>query len=144
MLTRRGLLRRSATSEIPQETCTICLDNFNVETIRGQLPCNHSLFCLQCILGWAEVTNKCPICVSRFSFITPCLSNGSIAPNTTPFDIEHREQDEDLDYSDSDSEEICNVCENDIDGAILLVCERCNDAFHLNCMCMVDLPDLDS
>ena len=38
------------------ENCLICLSSISKSAIRGILQCGHSLFCVQCILGWAEVT----------------------------------------------------------------------------------------
>ncbi|CAG9330322.1 unnamed protein product [Blepharisma stoltei] len=144
MLTRRGLLRRPVIPELKQDHCTICLDTFNSETIHGLLPCNHSNFCLQCILGWAEVANKCPICVARFFSVTPCLPNGQLVPNTTPFDVEHRDQEEDFDYSDSEDEEVCKVCENYVSSEHLLICQDCGDSYHLNCLSMLEVPNVET
>ena len=50
------------------DVCVICQDDV---TDRGRLDgCAH-LFCVPCIVRWAEVETKCPLCKARFEVIYP-------------------------------------------------------------------------
>ncbi|CAG8548757.1 3296_t:CDS:2, partial [Paraglomus occultum] len=44
-----------------QATCPICLDQFMVESVVRQLPCQH-MYCEECIFEWLRVNNTCPMC----------------------------------------------------------------------------------
>ncbi|PIC53200.1 hypothetical protein B9Z55_003003 [Caenorhabditis nigoni] len=47
--------------EEEDDTCTVCLNNFEAgESIR-KLPCNH-LFHPECIYKWLDINKKCPMC----------------------------------------------------------------------------------
>ncbi|XP_058784714.1 E3 ubiquitin-protein ligase SDIR1-like [Vicia villosa] len=46
------------------ETCTICLEDFNVGVC---MPCSH-MFHMNCIQDWLNVGNSCPLC--RFQLPT--------------------------------------------------------------------------
>lgn len=48
-----------------QDTCTICLDQIQEE---AAIACVHR-FCFRCIKAWADVTNLCPLCKTKFSSI---------------------------------------------------------------------------
>lgn len=48
------------------ETCSICIDNFNIKTKCIVLPCTH-LFHQDCISKWLLQNDSCPIC--RYSII---------------------------------------------------------------------------
>lgn len=51
------------------DCCGICLSSDNGKTIRGEIDsCNH-YFCFLCIMEWAKVETKCPLCKQRFSSI---------------------------------------------------------------------------
>lgn len=48
----------------PVDPCVICLDR---PTTRAHIACCDHVFCLTCILQWAERTNTCPLCKGRFT-----------------------------------------------------------------------------
>ncbi len=43
------------------ESCCICLDDIRVNTIAGQLKCEH-IFHIHCIKEWCLNNNTCPLC----------------------------------------------------------------------------------
>ena len=43
------------------ETCVICLENYEKEDKITTLECNH-IFHHQCIVSWVENDNTCPLC----------------------------------------------------------------------------------
>lgn len=50
------------------EVCCICSAAISVQ---GQLDSCKHVFCLDCILKWADIENSCPLCKQRFSQVTP-------------------------------------------------------------------------
>ena len=51
--------KRCETSE--EDSCVICISNFERNETMIQLPCNHN-FHTNCITGWLKNKRKCPIC----------------------------------------------------------------------------------
>ena len=50
-----------------QQTCSICLDNFDVDIKNiSQLICTHC-FHLKCITNWIEKSKSCPVCRKEFT-----------------------------------------------------------------------------
>lgn len=43
------------------DTCTICHDDYDADTIVVELPCKHC-FHEDCIMPWLETHNTCPVC----------------------------------------------------------------------------------
>jgi Ring finger domain/PHD-finger len=123
-----------------QETCLICLSAFEKGTIRGILPCDHFQFCLHCILGWAEVTNKCPVCQGRFLF----LQSGRVKRNSLDIfnriEVEEREQGgfilDNLNIA-------CKYCGSESEQDRLLLCDTCGDGAHITCLGMEEYPQLE-
>lgn len=58
-----------ARSDPPAEvTCGICLSDVG-RSIRGRIDsCEHH-FCFVCIMEWAKVETRCPLCKQRFRSI---------------------------------------------------------------------------
>jgi len=47
-----------------QDTCIICYDNFDKNTIIYELVCKH-IFHKNCILKWSKYNDLCPICKEK-------------------------------------------------------------------------------
>ena len=45
---------------LTEESCVICLENFELDVMVKTLPCLH-IFHSKCINSWAYSSNKCPI-----------------------------------------------------------------------------------
>lgn len=51
------------------EICGICLSDGVRRAIRGKInSCDH-FFCFVCIMEWAKVESRCPMCKRRFTII---------------------------------------------------------------------------
>ncbi len=73
-----------------QQICGICLTEEAVE--RGILDCCDHPFCFGCIMEWAKVESRCPMCKQRFvTIFRPSLPG---VPRSRPrtFRIPHRDQ----------------------------------------------------
>jgi Ring finger domain len=56
------------TPEEEEERCGICLTG-STQSIRGQIDsCNHH-FCFVCVMEWAKIESRCPLCKQRFGSI---------------------------------------------------------------------------
>lgn len=56
------------TLEEEEERCGICLTG-STQSIRGQIDsCNHH-FCFVCVMEWAKIESRCPLCKQRFGSI---------------------------------------------------------------------------
>ena len=49
------------TNNIPEDVCTICLEEFNFDEELIKLKCNH-IFHKECLKPWLDNKKKCPIC----------------------------------------------------------------------------------
>jgi len=59
-----------------KKSCVVCKDNFKVGCKVIFLPTCAHMFHVQCILGWLEKNNTCPICISDVtSFLLNDVSN---------------------------------------------------------------------
>ena len=125
---------------VEKENCLICLCPLEKGTIRGILPCNHFQFCVHCILGWAEVTNKCPVCSARFLY----LHSGSVRRNQLEvlnrIEVEERDQGgfilDNLNIA-------CKQCGSETEQDSLLLCDRCGEGVHIRCLGMEEYPQLE-
>ncbi|KAF3438005.1 hypothetical protein FNV43_RR20761 [Rhamnella rubrinervis] len=131
----------------PSRGCSICfLEDGN--SIRGEINCCDHYFCFFCIMEWAKIESRCPMCRHRFNTIRRPPKVGLFARerivrvpvrdqvnfhfgNTTlPFDP----------YAHV----VCNVCNGMADGNLLLLCDLCDSAAHTYCVGLgVTVPEGD-
>lgn len=57
-----------SSTRIPQNLCTICLDNFESKILGLLEDCCH-VFCLVCIKEWYKYNKNCPLCRMDFKEI---------------------------------------------------------------------------
>ena len=133
----------SASSEdakISQNSCMICVEPIIDKTLRGKLPCDHSEFCWSCILDWARITNKCPLCNSRFSILKQCSGDSSLVFNI--ISVSDKDQAKECDLGDL--EIVCENCRNGEDEDQLLLCDSCDRGYHIYCIGLAHIPELES
>ena len=122
------------------ENCLICLSLLQKGIVRGLLPCEHSQFCLPCILGWAEVTNKCPVCQSRFLYLSSTILKRNRFDVLNRIEVEEREQGgfilDNLNIA-------CKNCGSETEQDRLLLCDRCGEGVHASCLGMEEYPQLE-
>lgn len=74
------------------DTCAICLIDLpkNDESI-GRLPVCPHVFCYDCILRWSDVSNRCPLCKTRFHKIQRKLRSPDGKLNVVDVPIEDKD-----------------------------------------------------
>ena len=59
-----------ASSETNEVECCICLENVSSNNVATLSGCEHVIcFCQECVMRWAEISNRCPLCRTRFTAI---------------------------------------------------------------------------
>ena len=117
----------------PQQ-CLVCLNIPDDKADRGILPCSHQSFCFQCIIDWAAVTNRCPLCKERFY---------QVKNSNTGKTVKVVEKEQNLNSDGEFLVEIrCCVCGSDLDDHIMLLCDNCDQGFHTTCLGMHGIPDV--
>ena len=149
------------------DVCVICQDDV---TDRGRLDgCAH-LFCVPCIVRWAEIETKCPLCKARFKVIypeaygeqaetkvsdaregdgaAPERTRGSTrrrAPRREPIRVVRRDQM----YEDPDGDPLngldldevtCGTCGEGGDEDRLMLCDGCDAGHHCYCVGLETVP----
>ena len=145
------IIKKYGTVRIPSNTsskrCTICIDSLPSGSLCGQIPCGHNTFCYKCILQWAEVTNKCPLCQQRFNRIAQCTQQGTaVVVLEGSVEIEDRDQQAHVSnptIADVIREIRCVVCGSDMDENIMLLCDQCDKGFHTSCIDLDHIPNLE-
>jgi len=134
----------SAPQQEPQEAaepCGVCLEA--VQT-RGVLDCCEHIFCLDCILGWAQKESRCPVCRRRMTTVTQ--------PGAAPVPIPRKNQVFEFDgvlmedESDALDDVRCDVCNEGDREDELLLCRRfevCGASAHASCLGLREVPDED-
>jgi len=98
----------------PVDPCVICLDR---PTTRAHIACCDHVFCLTCILQWAERSNTCPLCKGRFTEVL--RFRGAHVIDRVPVKERDPEESFELDSSEeihSDSQESDEVSAQDSDS----------------------------
>lgn len=57
-------------SDVAKQVCGICLSEEDKRRVRGVLNCCTHYFCFACIMEWAKVESRCPLCKQRFKTIS--------------------------------------------------------------------------
>lgn len=139
MLKSDGLKAKCSPSS-EGESCLVCLSVLEKTAVRGILPCEHFQFCLHCILGWAEVTNKCPVCKSRFTYIHSGVMKRNKLDVLNRIEVEEREQGG---FIIENLSIVCKICGGANEQDRLLLCDRCGEGAHIACLSMEEYPQLD-
>ncbi|XP_038988117.1 uncharacterized protein LOC103706589 isoform X2 [Phoenix dactylifera] len=120
-----------------EETCGICLSDGG-RSIRGRIDsCDH-YFCFICIMEWAKVESRCPMCKQRFRSI-----RRPPVPEIFPFErmvevpvrdqVYHPLGNESTGISDPYANVSCSACHSSADEELLLLCDLCDSAAHSYC-----------
>ncbi|KAK8515815.1 hypothetical protein V6N12_016121 [Hibiscus sabdariffa] len=131
------------------EICGICLSNGGRRAIRGKInSCDH-FFCFVCIMEWAKVESRCPMCKRRFTAIHRPPKEGVFAFERL-VNIPQRDQVYRLTGNatsgpcDPYAEVRCSVCHGMTDESLLLLCDLCDSAAHTYCAGLgATVPDGD-
>ncbi|XVF11725.1 hypothetical protein REPUB_Repub08aG0052500 [Reevesia pubescens] len=131
------------------ERCGICLSEGGRRAIRGKIDsCDH-FFCFVCIMEWAKVESRCPMCKRRFTVIHRPPKQGVFASERL-INVPQRDQVYYL-FGNATSgpfdpyrEVKCSVCHGIADENLLLLCDLCDSAAHTYCVGLgATVPDGD-
>ncbi|XVE56753.1 hypothetical protein DITRI_Ditri04bG0036200 [Diplodiscus trichospermus] len=131
------------------ERCGICLSEGGKRAIRGKIDsCSH-FFCFVCIMEWAKVESRCPMCKRRFTVIHRPPKEGVFASERV-VKVPQRDQVHHLFGNatsgpfDPYAEAKCSVCHGIADESLLLLCDLCDSAAHTYCVGLgATVPDGD-
>ncbi|KAI9855599.1 MAG: PHD and RING finger domain-containing protein 1 [Vezdaea acicularis] len=120
-----------------------------LELIAHLLPCGHDLHD-DCLKPWVERANSCPICRRDFHLVE--LSEIVGGPVVSSYPVEARKQVADFDptlWVEGDDEdeveellasEPCQICGEECDEHVLLMCDGCDLSYHTYCVDLEDVP----
>ncbi|XP_057860669.2 uncharacterized protein LOC131069319 isoform X2 [Cryptomeria japonica] len=125
-------------SDLPKPVCGICLSDEG-KAIRGKLDCCDHYFCFACIMEWAKVESRCPMCKQRLSMISKSSISGK-GLRGTAIKIPVRDQvyqpseEEVMGFLDPYADIVCLECHEAGDDSLLLLCDLCDSAYHTYCV----------
>ncbi|BBM98998.1 hypothetical protein MPTK1_1g17880 [Marchantia polymorpha subsp. ruderalis] len=120
------------------QVCGICLSEGGIE--RGKLDCCDHFFCFNCIMEWAKVESRCPMCKQRFVTVMRPAASGVARSRNRTFRIPTRDQvyepsEEEIRlFTDPYQNTVCIECQEAGDEGLLLLCDRCDAAAHTYCV----------
>jgi hypothetical protein len=80
-------------AEVVKQVCGICLSEEDKRRLRGTLDCCSHYFCFACIVEWAKVESRCPLCKQRFKTISrPVRSTAGIDLREALIQVPERDQ----------------------------------------------------
>ncbi|KAG4397442.1 hypothetical protein AAZX31_10G140500 [Glycine max] len=128
-------------SEKGKQTCGICLSEEDKRRVRGVLNCCTHFFCFACIMEWAKVESRCPLCKQRFKTISkPARSTTGIDLREVVIQVPERDQvyqpsEEELrSYIDPYEYVMCSECHQGGDDGLMLLCDICDSPAHTYCV----------
>ncbi|KAL6973526.1 hypothetical protein U1Q18_027713 [Sarracenia purpurea var. burkii] len=128
----------ATTADSESRSCGICLSE-DGKTIRGKIDsCDH-YFCFVCIMEWAKVESRCPMCKRRFTAIRrPPKFGVFLAERVVNVPVRdqvyHNFGNSTVGPPDPYSEVRCTVCNSERDECLLLLCDLCDAASHTYCV----------
>ncbi|KAL2479111.1 uncharacterized protein Fot_48125 [Forsythia ovata] len=124
----------------PTDCCGICLSESGADGVsRGYIDsCSH-YFCFVCIMEWAKVESKCPLCKRRFSTIRrppkpPIFPSERVVHVPVRDQVYHYFGNTTIGPPDPYSQVKCSVCNSPADESLLLLCDLCDSAAHTYCV----------
>eukprot|EP01083_Nonionella_stella_P312991 1121515_1 len=133
------LFNASTSSSIPSqsiEKCVICQESLtqNVVNLSG---CSHT-FHKDCIDSWKNITNQCPICRKRFTYI----QQGHLQYKVEAKEQKNTDQLTDQ-YLNVLANEPCRICNSTDLADRALLCDECDGCFHTHCLGLDEIPQGD-
>ncbi|PIN06278.1 hypothetical protein CDL12_21167 [Handroanthus impetiginosus] len=132
------------------DCCGICLSEArNGGVSRGYIDCCKHYFCFVCIMEWAKVESKCPLCKRRFSSIRrppkpPIFPSERVVHVPVRDQVYHYFGNATISPPDPYAEAKCSVCHGIEDESFLLLCDLCDSAAHTYCIGLgVTVPEGD-
>ncbi|XP_074592158.1 uncharacterized protein LOC141847950 [Curcuma longa] len=123
--------------EEEEQTCGICFSGSG-RSVRGRIDsCDH-YFCFVCIMEWAKIESRCPLCKRRFGSIRRPPVRGVFLVERV-VDVPVRDQvyhqhGNESRAPDPYSNISCSICHGSRDEELLLLCDLCDSASHTFCI----------
>lgn len=77
----------------PKQVCGICFSEEDKRRVRGKLDCCTHYFCFTCIMEWAKVETRCPLCKQRFKTINkPSKATTGVDLRDVVIEVPERDQ----------------------------------------------------
>ncbi|KAH7542988.1 hypothetical protein FEM48_Zijuj02G0134200 [Ziziphus jujuba var. spinosa] len=128
-------------TEVGKQVCGICLSEEDKRRVKGTLNCCTHYFCFTCIMEWAKVESRCPLCKQRFKTISkPARCAMGIDLREVVIPVPERDQvyqpsEEELrSYLDPYENVICTECHEGGDDGLMLLCDLCDSPAHTYCV----------
>ncbi|KAI9081042.1 hypothetical protein K1719_037022 [Acacia pycnantha] len=129
-------------SEPVKQVCGICLSEEDKRRVRGVLDCCTHFFCFACIMEWAKVESRCPLCKQRFKTISkPARSTtagvdlrGSVIQVPERDQVYQPSEEELRSYFDPYEYVFCSECHQGGDDDLMLLCDLCDSPAHTYCV----------
>ncbi|XP_057324063.1 uncharacterized protein LOC130666806 [Microplitis mediator] len=110
------------------EKCPICLLSFRHQQIATPSSCDHC-FCLLCLTEWSKNINTCP--VDRRTFTTINIKTKLDGPVINSIPVQQKN---DTVEQVQEDPTYCEVCRQSDREERLLLCDRCDSGYHLECL----------
>eukprot|EP00249_Psilotum_nudum_P022466 c28526_g1_i1 orf=69-2879(+) len=125
------------TVSVAEQVCGICLiEGGTVD--RGVLDCCDHYFCYVCIMEWAKVESRCPMCKQRFVKIVKPAVAGMKRSRTVRIPLRDQvyvpSEEEIRGFEDPYSNIVCMECHESGEERLLLLCDHCDAAAHTYCV----------
>nr|XP_043616287.1 uncharacterized protein LOC122588230 [Erigeron canadensis] len=120
------------------DSCGVCLLEQGM-ALQGFIDSCQHYFCFVCIMEWAKIESRCPICKRRFSTIRRPPKDG-VFPSERIVNVPVRDQvhffngNSSVGPPDLYSQVKCSVCSHSSDDEVLLLCDLCDSAAHSYCV----------
>ncbi|KAH6801057.1 hypothetical protein C2S52_001521 [Perilla frutescens var. hirtella] len=119
------------------DCCGICLSEAGVS--RGHIDCCNHYYCFVCIMEWAKVESKCPLCKRRFSTIRrppkpPVFATERLVQVPIRDQVCHYFGNATIGPPSLYSEVKCSICQGIADESLLLLCDLCDSSSHTYCV----------
>ncbi|KAG7969324.1 hypothetical protein I3843_07G025900 [Carya illinoinensis] len=128
-------------TELGKQVCGICLSEEDNRRAKGTLDCCSHYFCFACIMEWAKVESRCPVCKQRFKTISkPARSTAGVDLREVLIPVPERDQvyqpseEEVRSYLDPYENVICTECHEGGDDGLMLLCDVCDSPAHTYCV----------
>ncbi|KAI3766970.1 hypothetical protein L2E82_17051 [Cichorium intybus] len=119
------------------DTCGVCLLEEGMSR-RGFIDSCEHYFCFVCIMEWAKVESRCPICKRRFSTIRRPQDGVFLSERIVNIPVRdqvyYHNGNTTLGPSDPYSQVKCTICSLSSDDHLLLLCDLCDSAAHSYCV----------
>ncbi|MQM21297.1 hypothetical protein Taro_054335 [Colocasia esculenta] len=124
-------------SDADERTCGICLTEEG-RSIKGAIDsCDH-YFCFVCIMEWAKIESRCPLCKQRFGSIRRPTVRGVLFSERVVYvpvrDQVHQPFGNATVRGDPYADTSCSACHGSTDENLLLLCDLCDSAAHTYCV----------